>query len=72
MSKGEERRVLKTGERSLGGQERGISPFPLTSISSPFYQSHLSNSDSRFFASLHLKTDGKLQHNLKVRKIVTY
>ncbi len=70
MSKGEERRVLKTGERSLGGQERGISPFPLTSISSPFSVSHLSNFDSRFFASLHLKTDGKLQHNLKVRKIV--
>ncbi len=34
--------------------------------------SHLSNFDSRFFASLHLKTDGKLQHNLKVRKIVKY
>ncbi len=42
MSKGEERRVLWTGERSLGGQERGISPFPLTSISSPFYQSLIS------------------------------
>jgi len=75
MSKGEERRVLKTGERSLGGQERGISPFPLTSISSPFYQSLISqtltpDSSAHLVASLHLKTDGKLQHNLKVRKIV--
>ncbi len=26
----------------MGGQERGISPFPLTSISSPFYQSLIS------------------------------
>ncbi len=52
----------------------GRSPFPLPSISSPFYQSLISqtqtpDSSAHLVASLNLKTDGKLQHQLKVRKI---
>ncbi len=39
--------------------ERRRSPFPLTSISSPFCQSLVSSLH-------HLKMDGKLQHNSKV------
>ncbi len=79
MSKGDERRVLRNrGEKFGWSGERELS-FPsyiyfLTILS----VSHLSNFDSRFFCSfgrftsLHLKTDGKLQHNLKVKKIVKY
>ncbi len=75
MSKGDERRVLRNrGEKFGWSGERELS-FPsyiyfLTILS----VSHLSNFDSRFFCSfgrftsLHLKTDGKLQHNLKVKE----
>ncbi len=71
MSKGgREKGIMDRGEKFGWSGERDLS-FPsyiyfLTILS----VSHLSNFDSRFFASLHLKTDGKLQHNLKVRKIV--
>ncbi len=46
----------------MSGPERGVALLsPLTSISSPFCQSLVSSLH-------HLKMDGKLQHNSKVRK----
>ncbi len=57
MSKGEERRVLRNRERSLGGQERGKLSFPSYIYSSPFYQSLISQTltpdSSAHLESLH-------------------
>ncbi len=73
MRKGEERRVLRNREEKFGWSgERDLSFTSYIYFLTILSVSHLSNFDSRFFASLHLKTDGKLQHNLKVRKIVKY
>ncbi len=75
MSKGGERRVLKTGERSLGGEESVELSFP----SFIYFRSILSVSSLKLSSDPsahlvtsrhHLMTDGKRQHNLKVRKIV--
>ncbi len=78
MSKGDERRVLRTGGRKFGWLSRdGSLSFPSSIYFLAILSvSHLSDSDSGFFCSFGCFTSsenrGKLQHQLKVRKIVKY